>query len=563
MSCTLSLLRSTVRKSPLLKDDEYKRIGSEDDRFADYFGTIQSVVTSSANNDSGMFETNLRDERFLPFEGAGAESTWKLELPSEFRQFDYDTISDVILHVRYTARQGGAQLGEKAVEHIRDLVALANESGLALLFSLKHDFPSEWHQFSTSGSDPDFTATIKRDYFPYFTQGKDVTIDAIELHAIKADNLQAYVLDTARKAEQTMKHELMRPEVDATDYVTFNYWDAGRKGLLSGEALWIDVKRMETAYLDNDKREYELTKHVSLRQLDPLALLALKAAGSCEVAVPEWLFDLNNPGHYMRRIKNVSLSIPSVTGPYTSVSCTLSLLRSTVRKSPLLKDDEYKRIGSEDDRFADYFGTIQSVVTSSANNDSGMFETNLRDERFLPFEGAGAESTWKLELPSEFRQFDYDTISDVILHVRYTARQGGAQLGEKAVEHIRDLVALANESGLALLFSLKHDFPSEWHQFSTSGSDPDFTATIKRDYFPYFTQGKDVTIDAIELHAIKADNLQSVTPPGLDQATLDTMTENLKDEEEFELSIAPDAQVLVRDKEARVFMLIKYSMESA
>ena len=159
------------------------------------------------------------------------------------------------------------------------------------------------------------------------------------------------------------------------------------------EAGWNKWKGQEMAYHENNKREYELAKHVSLRQLDPLALLALTAAGSWEVDVPEWLFDVDNPGHYMRRIKNVSLSIPSVTGPYTSVSCTLSLLRSTVRKSPLLKDDEYKRIGSEDDRFADYFGTIQSVVTSSANNDSGMFETNLPDERFLPFEGAGVLST--------------------------------------------------------------------------------------------------------------------------------------------------------------------------
>jgi hypothetical protein len=37
-----------------------------------------------------------------------------------------------------------------------------------------------------------------------------------------------FAFDTARKAEQTMKRELMRPEVDATDYVKFNYWVAGR-----------------------------------------------------------------------------------------------------------------------------------------------------------------------------------------------------------------------------------------------------------------------------------------------------------------------------------------------
>jgi Tc toxin complex TcA C-terminal TcB-binding domain len=365
-----------------------------------------------------------------------------------------------------------------------------------------------------------------------------------------------FAFDTARKAEQTMKRELMRPEVDATDYIKFNYWDAGRKGLLSGEALYLDVKRMEVAYHENNKREYELTKHVSIRQLNPLALLSLKATGTCEVAVPEWVFDLDNPGHYMRRIKNASLSIPSVAGPYTSISCTLSLLKSSLRKSPL--GDEYARQGSEDDRFIDYFGTIQSIVTSTGNNDSGLFETNFRDERFLPFEGAGAESTWRLELPADFRQFDYNTISDVILHLRYTARQGGAQLRNTVVEHIEELIGEANQAGLALLFSLKHDFPSEWHRFSTGNAN--FAATVTRDHFPYFTQGKEITIDGLQVHAIQDGQLGSVTPQGLNLAAF---TETLKNEGAFELSLAPVGVVLVRNKDAYVFILIKYSVGSA
>src|SRR5262249_41412528 len=153
----------------------------------------------------------------------------------------------------------------------------------------------------------------------------------------------------------------------------------------SGEALYLDVKRLEMAYHENNKREFELTKHISLRQLNPLALLSLKATGTCEFTVPEWVYDLDG-SHYIRRIKTVSLTIPSVAGPYTSVSCTLSLLKSSIRKSPLLSDDGYARTGSDDGRFVDYYGSIQQTVTSNGNNDSGMFETNLRDERFLPFE---------------------------------------------------------------------------------------------------------------------------------------------------------------------------------
>ena len=53
-----------------------------------------------------MFEFNFRDERYLPFEGAGAvESNWKLEFPSVFKSFDYNTISDIIIHISYTSKE--------------------------------------------------------------------------------------------------------------------------------------------------------------------------------------------------------------------------------------------------------------------------------------------------------------------------------------------------------------------------------------------------------------------------------------------------------------------------
>jgi hypothetical protein len=364
-----------------------------------------------------------------------------------------------------------------------------------------------------------------------------------------------FAFDIARKAEQTMKHELMRPELDGLNFIKFNYWDGGRKGLLSGEALHLDLKRMEMAYHDHNKREYELTKHVSLRQLDPLALLALKATGVCEVSIPEWLFDLDGPGHYMRRIKYASLSVVAETDPHTSVNCTMSLQKSTLRRSPLLRDGEYARAADgDDDRFVDYYGTIQSVVTSNAQDDSGMFETNLRDERFLPFEGAGAISTCRLELPKEFRQFDYNTISDVILHVRYTARQGGAQLGQKAVEHLRELLEQANAAGLMRLFSLPHDFPTEWDRFITGQED--FQATVVREDFPYFVQGEEIEIHSVERYFIDGQELLADVLSGLNVQELTTA---LQDNDEFQISLAGD-EVLRREQEAHVFLVFRYAI---
>ena len=85
-----------------------------------------------------------------------------------------------------------------------------------------------------------------------------------------------FAYDVAKKSEQTLKHELMRKEFSDLNFIKFGYWDSARKGLLSGESLYLDLKRMEMAYLENNKREFELTKHISLQKLDPMALLRLR-----------------------------------------------------------------------------------------------------------------------------------------------------------------------------------------------------------------------------------------------------------------------------------------------
>lgn len=322
-----------------------------------------------------------------------------------------------------------------------------------------------------------------------------------------------FAFDTARKAEQTMKRELMRPEVDATDYIKFNYWDGGRKGLLSGEALYLDVKRMEMAYHENNKRELELTKHVSLLQVNPQSLLQLRTTGSCTVFLPEELFDMDAPGHYLRRIKSVAVTIPCVVGSYTSVNCTLTLLRSSIRKNALLKDGNYPREGTEDDRFIDSFGNLQSIVTSTGQSDSGLFETNLRDDRYLPFEGLGTISEWKLELPAnpskgDPLQFDYNTITDVILHLRYTARDGGALLKNGAIVYLKEQIDAAQTIGSVRLFSLRHEFPSEWAKLKNVKIEGEtktapLTLDLRSEHYPFWSQGRLEAIKRVDFFAPK------------------------------------------------------------
>lgn len=365
-----------------------------------------------------------------------------------------------------------------------------------------------------------------------------------------------FAFDTARKAEQTMKLELRRPELDGTDFVKFNYWDGGRKGLLAGESLQLDVKRMEMAYHENNRRELELTRHVSLRQLDPLALLRLKANGTAAFAIPEWLYDRDYPGHYLRRIKSVAVSVPCVVGPYTPLPCTLSIQRSSIRTSAQLMDNRYGRAADDDGRFVDLFGPVESIATSSGTSDAGMFDPAGHDDRLLPFEGAGAISSWQISLPAQLRSFDYASIADVIVHIRYTARDGGDLLGGQAVTEMKQTLSEVQDSGLALLLSLPFDFATEWAAFSAGTAD--FSAAINKNFFPYLVQDKTLTVaDTLEIYSgtRKLARRTIAAPAGLDNA-LNTPPFDAV------LTIPADTTVLTRDARD-VFVVIRYSFADA
>jgi hypothetical protein len=294
--------------------------------------------------------------------------------------------------------------------------------------------------------------------------------------------------DVAKKAERALQHELGDPDLS---FLQMGYM-GGREGLLAGEKLLLDVKRMEIAYRDLNQREFELTKHVSLLQVDPRALLQLRSTGSCTVTLPEEVFDLDCPGHYFRRIRSVALSIPSVAGPYTSVNCTLSLLRSSIRKQPLV-GDAYARAGAEDERFSDHFGSLQSIVTSSGQSDGGVFDGG--DERRLPFEGSGAISQWRLELPEAVRQFDYDSMADVIMQVRYTSRGGGGLLRTAAEKNLEERIAAAEAIGSMRLFSVRHEFPTEWARFKAvkvagEVKTAELSIELKAEHYPFWSRGR-------------------------------------------------------------------------
>ena len=293
----------------------------------------------------------------------------------------------------------------------------------------------------------------------------------------------------AKLAEQAYRFE--RSD-DSSELLGSGYWEASRAGLLAGERLTLDLQNLERKYIETNYRDLEINQSFSLAQIAPAALLTLRETGSCEFDIGEIFFDLFYPGHYRRKIKAVRLTIPCVTGPYTNVSATLTLTDSSIRVEPTV-DDALKPVPRT---------RTLSIATSSAQNDAGIFELNFRDERYMPFEGAGAISSWKLVLPSTFRQFDYDTISDVIIHISYTAEQDGTlreTIEEFNAETEGSLLKYLKSNPLHRIVSLRHDFPSEFSRMMNSSSTDSTSIVLSENFFPFFLKGKSLQVQAATL----------------------------------------------------------------
>jgi hypothetical protein len=307
------------------------------------------------------------------------------------------------------------------------------------------------------------------------------------------------------------------------------------------------------AYLEANKYEDPLTKHVSLRRLNPAALLLLQATGKCEFTVPEWLFDLDRPGHYMRRLRRVGVIVPAVVGPYANLAMRVTLLGSSLRRSP--GGAAYPRQGAEDPRFLDFTGNVEVTLPGMA---SDAFEPPSARDQLLPFEGYGAvNSSWRVELPETLRQFDYASISDLVLQLQYTARPGGDQLARDATAAVTELVKKVASTPFTLVLSVSDEFPAEWAAFTKSNANLQFVVT--RDMFPYLAHGQTINIQKIQVLVVDSGARRVVEG---NKVGVSALTGNINDQDKTKrkvtISLPPDT-ALARNTVGNTYVVIFFS----
>ncbi|TVT84560.1 neuraminidase-like domain-containing protein [Pseudomonas sp. H3(2019)] len=205
-------------------------------------------------------------------------------------------------------------------------------------------------------------------------------------------------------------------------------WNTTYRGLGAGEQLKLSLLKMQAEYMQRNERELEIRKTVSLRQLKAKdssgsinkewkdIQIDLKN-GACDFELTHKMFedDYKDQNHYLRRIKTISVSLPAVLGPYENVRATLTQTSSKVFMSAGSSGSSRENLRAS-----------QQIALSTGLDDNGLFTLNFNDERYLPFEYTGAISTWRLTFPNpEAQQVMLESLTDIIVHVSYTARAGG------------------------------------------------------------------------------------------------------------------------------------------
>jgi hypothetical protein len=200
-----------------------------------------------------------------------------------------------------------------------------------------------------------------------------------------------------------------------------------------------------------------------------------------------------------------------VTGPYTGVHCRLTLLSDVTRIDPRLEipathcccecqsSNGYDGC-PHDPRFVRCYEAREAIATSSGQNDSGLFELSFHDERYLPFEFRGATCRSRMELRHENNYFPIETLTDLIVNVNLTSREGGEPLRRAASEAAQKHLP---GSGWCL-FDVRHDFPDAWQLLRNSCSGEDGRGArlglrIDRKMFPFIPGGRELVITGMAI----------------------------------------------------------------
>jgi hypothetical protein len=310
---------------------------------------------------------------------------------------------------------------------------------------------------------------------------------------------------TAKQAELQLAFERQEP---TAGIISSDYWKflpdptttsqgstAGdRMGITGAERLLQDIGALDEKAFSTDKRLLNLTQVFSLARMAPVEFAQFKQTGLLSFATPMQLFDEGFPGHYLRLIKRVRISMVALIPPNVGIRATLT---SNGISRVVTGPPNHEIVIAQQDP--------QWVALTSPNNASGVFDLDSQSDLLLPFEGLGVDTSWTLEMPRPANPFDFETIADVFFTIDYTALSS-LELRDRVVQKMPPI------SGGDIAFSVKSDLPDIWYELANPADTTTpltVTLPIRRQNYPPQLDG--LSTEAIVVIVRPVDGKDSVS----------------------------------------------------
>lgn len=258
-------------------------------------------------------------------------------------------------------------------------------------------------------------------------------------------------------AENCLRYELG----DFTSrWIRTDGWLDNWRGMLAGEALERDLMQMDVAAIRDNHRPLDIRKDFSLLALTGWTATQLhEQLDNDEIlfALPARLFDIDFPGHYLRRLERITLAF-EISGSGSSKPIS-AMLYQTSNKVLLEADIEGARHlyspsqGSPKHVLRD-LRPNQSIALWSVKEVSRNFDLqpSVPDKaRYQPFEGTGLISSWRLAFPGgarnnpELYKDNECRLKDITITVSYSAVDGSTAFRDE----VRQLLQSESTPGSA------------------------------------------------------------------------------------------------------------------
>lgn len=285
-------------------------------------------------------------------------------------------------------------------------------------------------------------------------------------------------------------------------FIGADYWQsqqegepaADRRGLTGSARLLQDIARLDQFAFETDRRKLQIAQTISVAQLAPLELQRLRETGVLSLHTPMQMFDAEFPGHYLRLVRRVRLSLVAAVPPVRGVRATLS--------TPGLSRVVVEREG---------FATVvlarpsEAIAFTGTAQAGGVFELEPDNGLLQPFEGMGVDAAWRLELPKAANPFDFSQIADVLLSIDYSAL-------DSRVYRRKVVAGLGRRVTGDRMFSVRNQFPDAWYALHNAAAEPDGARRMRIDLplraEDFLAHAQARAVEHLSLVCMRADGLR-------------------------------------------------------